>query len=160
MCAFWRLPSFLLLLFLSQCEDLDDILFKSKRRFWLPQVKPIFVFVVSNRWHKCFSLWSLQKPSQQVTNPEDEDMFSIPCSQNPPAPRFSSQRSIMQRTQSILASHRQPKNYFESCLMKCGVGLESECYVLSKFDWHFLIQLSEINRNCFSLQSLELCEQS
>lgn len=109
------------------------------------------------------SITSIQKPSQQVSHSQDEDMFTIPCSQNPTQSRFSSQRSIMARTQSILAIQRQPKNYYENVLIKCGVGLESmECYVLSKIEnqifWNFLFFYWTENR--FSMQSLELCNQS
>lgn len=103
-----------------------------------------------------------QKPSLPVENNE-ENMFEIPCSQDPAPSRFSSQRSILARTQSILSIQRQPKNYFESILIKCGVGMESmECYVLSKktrtlrftrfFCYPFDLR--------YSMQSFELCEQS
>lgn len=65
----------------------------------------------------------------------NEDMFEvIPNSQQMVSQaRYSSQRSIIARTQSVLAVKRQPKNYFENVLVKCSVGLETmECYVLSK----------------------------
>lgn len=88
---------------------------------------------------KTYNTFFIQKLTQQVVNTQEEDMFAIPSSQVPVEPRYSSQRSIMARTQSILSNQRQPKNYFENVLIKCGVGLETmECYVLSKCQSPFI----------------------
>ncbi|KAJ6637078.1 Fanconi anemia group D2 protein like [Pseudolycoriella hygida] len=84
------------------------------------------------------------KPSQQQNSSQNDNLFEIPSSQNPTQARFSSQRSIMARTQSILGNQRQPKNYFENVLIKCGVGLEAmECYVLTLNHLKFVNKVRE-----------------
>ncbi|ETN67576.1 hypothetical protein AND_000597 [Anopheles darlingi] len=70
-----------------------------------------------------------QQQNQQQQNENNEDdiwssQFSVPASQAPSQRRYLSQRSNLQRSQSVKTGLRAPVNYYESVLFMAGLSLD------------------------------------
>ncbi|XP_050089785.1 Fanconi anemia group D2 protein homolog [Anopheles aquasalis] len=69
-----------------------------------------------------------EQQQQQQQNENEDDIwgsqFSVPASQAPSQRRYLSQRSNLQRSQSVKTGLRAPVNYYESVLLMAGLSLD------------------------------------
>uniref|UniRef100_A0A182FW89 Uncharacterized protein n=1 Tax=Anopheles albimanus TaxID=7167 RepID=A0A182FW89_ANOAL len=69
-----------------------------------------------------------QQANQQQQDENEDDIwssqFSVPASQAPSQRRYLSQRSNLQRSQSVKTGLRAPVNYYESVVLMAGLNLD------------------------------------
>lgn len=68
----------------------------------------------------------------------NDDIFTIPASQQLPPKKYISQRSMMSQSQRSQSQNKQrmARNYFEKILTNCAVVLDNlECYIMGTFNF-------------------------